>query len=317
MLWLYILLGVAVLLFFVMVAACLYLAKASFTRDPHTEENHRSYRDAMKNNGKADWAERMERGEDAFDAAEKEDIYLTSYDGLKLHAFLLGGNDDTDKTAILVHGYRSRGKFDYACIWQHYRQRGWRVLLIEQRAHGESEGNHICFGVRERFDLRDWVKYISDRFGKEEKIMLHGVSMGAATVMMAQDLPEVNARICAFVADCGYVSPGQQFRHIFRQRHLPYFPMFAMANAVTKLTCGFGFYEASADDALKNAICPAVFIHGTEDDFVLPESSQINYDACASADKSLIWVPGAGHATSIYADEAGYLSRLDELFAKI
>ena len=315
MIILYIVLGLAAALLIGMTCASVYLVKTSFTRNVHTEEEHRNYLSHMRENGNSDWADRMEQGEAAFDAAEKENVWITSFDGLRLHAYLLGGEENVGRTAILVHGYRSRGKYDYARLWQYYRSRGWRVLVIDQRAHGESEGDHICFGVKERFDLKDWVKYISGRYTEKEMILLHGISMGAATVMMVQALPEVNSRICAFVADCGYVSPGQEFRHNFRQRRLPYFPMFAIANVVTRVMCGFWFYEASADKALTQARRPALFIHGLEDDFVPVESSRINYAACAS-EKDLFLVPGATHATAVYTDEAGYYAHLDDLLAK-
>ena len=59
--------------------------------------------------------------------------------------------------------------------------------MIDQRAHGLSEGKTITFGIKERLDCLCWVEYLVERFGKETQILLTGISMGA-NIPFQQDM---------------------------------------------------------------------------------------------------------------------------------
>ena len=116
---------------------------------------------------------------------ESERIYIESFDGVKLTASYYNNNSDT--TILLFHGYRSDGKFDFACAVKFYIELGLNVLVVDQRANGESGGRLITFGIKERRDAVCWTKFINQKHAPKN-ILLSGVSMGATTVMMAANL---------------------------------------------------------------------------------------------------------------------------------
>lgn len=241
-----------------------------------------------------------------------EEVTITSDDGLALHG-LVFTPPDADKVAVLVHGYHSSGLREFGSIAWYYIRRGWRVLLVDDRAHGQSEGDVIGFGTLDRRDLLQWLRYCSIRFGRQQPIVMHGVSMGAATVMMATglDLPE-NVR--AAVADCGYTSVWDEFDHVLHRRHLPAALCLPLADWWARRRAGYGLRECDASQELKQAAVPVLFIHGEQDDFVPVWMTEKNYDACSTL--KMKWIcPGAGHAESWFCDEAGYTRAMDEFYA--
>ena len=167
-----------------------------------------------------------------------------------------------------------------------------------QRAHGESEGKVICMGIKERRDCADWARYIEARNGKALPIVLEGMSMGAATVMMAtgEPLPE-NVR--GVIADCGFSSVWREFGHVLTRRmHLPLQPILGTCSLLCRLFFGFGYKAYTTGEALGASKLPLLLIHGEADHFVPAYFSKENFEASAAEDKTLILVPNAGHGES-------------------
>ena len=121
-------------------------------------------------------------------------IYINSFDGLRLYGALLENQGFENKIVICVHGFTGSGKKDFACLARTYYENGYNVLLIDNRAHGNSEGKYVGFGVLDRIDVRNWVKYVINRFGSGVQIFLHGISMGGAAVLMSSSIVPKNVR---------------------------------------------------------------------------------------------------------------------------
>lgn len=223
----------------------------------------------------------------------KEDVYIKSYDGLRLHAELIRANEPTDKIVILFHGYRSMARNDFCCAMPYYNSLGMDVLLVDQRAHGLSEGKLITFGVKERYDACSWVEYVKSTYGESKKIFLSGMSMGASTVMMASNMVE---GVSGIVADCGFTSPKEIIQIVAQKRFkLPKWCV-APVGLLAKVFGGFD-YSYSAKEALASASAPVLFIHGLADDFVPYYMTDESYEACSSK-KQKILVPEAPHGYS-------------------
>lgn len=150
-----------------------------------------------------------------------EDVWIRSDDGLHLHGKYYAGRPGAP-VQIMMHGYKSGAERDFCGGAQIAVQGGYHVLLVDQRAHGKSEGRCLTFGIQERYDCRAWVNYALGRFGADTKILLYGVSMGAATVLMAGGL-NLPRNVVGIVADCGYSSPAAIIRKVIRDQHL-HFP---------------------------------------------------------------------------------------------
>lgn len=233
-----------------------------------------------------------------------EDVFIKSDDNLKLHATLLRSKSNKN-CVICFHGYTSKGLNDYGTISKFYIEQGFNMLIVDERAHGDSEGTYIGFGVLDRYDVVKWIEYAIKLFGNDVNIMLHGDSMGATTVLLASGL-NLPKNVKAIVADCGFTSAYDVFSHILkRDYHIPEFPIMNVTEIMTRKKAGYGYNDASTLDAVASTDIPILFVHGDKDDFVPPWMSEKNYEACKS-EKELLIVKGADHAESYYIDTPAF-----------
>ena len=233
-----------------------------------------------------------------------EVIEINSYDGEKLIGHW-HECEDAERVIVAMHGWRSSWWRDFGMIAEFWHSNRCNVLYAEQRGQNNSGGNCIGFGLTERFDCPEWVKWVNQRCGKKLPVYLAGVSMGAATVLMAAglDFPD-NVR--GIIADCGFTSPEEIWRHVARHNlHLSYGIRSAAANEICKRKLHMAANEYSTIEALKATRIPVLFIHGTDDHFVPVEMTYENYKVCASS-KRLFVVPGADHGMSYLVDREGY-----------
>ena len=198
---------------------------------------------------------------------------ITSFDGLKLCAYYLPAEAPASgkrrrNILLLMHGYRAGGLTDFAGLYRFYHEQGYDLLVPFERSHGPSEGRYICFGVKERFDCRDWARYAARRFGEEEPLFLMGISMGCATVLMSLSL-NLPPNVRGVLADCGFTSPWEIVRHVAKADfHLPAFPLLWLLDLWCRALAGFSLKEADTRKALGNSSLPVLFLHGKEDKFV-------------------------------------------------
>lgn len=263
----------------------------------------------------SDFEEEMTKGKEWFFSQDRERITITSYDGLKLIAYFLPAKEKTDKIMILMHGYRNDGFGDFSGLVNFYHDLGYHILAPHQRSHGESEGEYICYGVKERYDVKQWAEYIADRFGELSKIFLAGISMGGASVLMASGL-KLPKQVKGIIADCAFTSPFEIFSHVMKSEcQLPKFPFLYIADFICREKAGFGFKECNTIKCLKENKIPVLFIHGGKDNFVPTEMSYRNYEACI-APKKLLIVNGAAHGTSHLVDRGAYRCVVSEFINK-
>lgn len=232
-----------------------------------------------------------------------EDVFINSFDGLKLHGRYYHVKDGAPLD-IQFHGYNGNAMRDFCGGNKISRESGHNSLLIDQRAHGMSRGKTISFGINERKDCLSWVRYAVERFGEDTEIVLSGVSMGAATVLMASDLG-LPKNVKAIVADCGYSSPKAIINKVMRDSGLPDKLMYPFVWLGAMVFGKFNLTESSAVLAVSESDVPILIIHGGADDFVPCYMAEEIYKACRS-EKKLLIVPGAGHGMSYLVDKDLY-----------
>lgn len=269
-----------------------------------------------------DWAKYfplMEERKDFVMAQPHRDVYLTSFDGLKLHATYfpaIDGTGQADKIVICFHGYTGEGLSNHVAIADYFLKHGYAMLLPDARAHGESEGEYIGFGCLDRQDALGWIQWTIKECGEAIKIMLHGTSMGGATVLMASGL-DLPANVKGIVSDCGFTSPKEVFTHVLNHMyHLPAFPAIQGADLLNKKLAGYGMDECNARREVQKAKVPILFIHGSADTFVPCSMCHEIYDSCKSPKRKLI-IEGAAHAESYYKDMEAYEKALTEFSEEI
>ena len=255
------------------------------------------------------------RGQEFYDSLDKIPVEIRSFDGLTLRGkMILSG--ESKKTVILVHGYRSSGSRDFSGILPFYRAEGFNILMIDQRAHGESEGKYITFGVRERQDVLSWVNFAVNNFGRDHVLILDGISMGATSVLMACALG-LPVQVRGIVADSGFVSPHAIFASVLKKQfHLTAFPILNLAEHLAVRLAGFRFCEASTLDAMETNTIPILFLHGDADDFVPMEMTKAAYEACR-AEKELVIIHGAAHACGYLLEPARCENALRKFFDRV
>ena len=212
------------------------------------------------------------------EAVPYEEVYITSYDGLRLFARYYHVADGAP-LQIQFHGYRGSGIRDFCGGNKLARESGQNTLLVDQRAHGRSEGDMITFGIRERYDCLAWAEYAVQRFGSDTPIFLTGISMGASTVLMASDLP-LPKNVVGIIADCPYSSPEAIIRKVCGEMGFP--PVLAMpfVKLGAYLFGGLRFGSYSAEDSVARSDLPILLIHGEADNFVPCEMSHKIHSAC-------------------------------------
>ena len=258
-------------------------------------------------------AEQMLRNIALADALEYEQIYIESYDGLRLAARYYP-LFDRGPVQIYVHGYRGNALREFANCLGLAQKFGFNVLLIDQRGNGDSDGHTISFGVRERYDCRDWAWYVYRRFGREVPILLSGVSMGAATVLMASDL-KLPPNVAGILADCPFSSPGAILRCVCEKMHLPVWLAYPGAVLGALIYGHFCIWRSSAMRSVAHTKIPIMLVHGDADRLVPFEMSKRIFEACIG-EKTFLEVKGAGHGLSYLIEPGKYEATLEQFFCK-
>lgn len=298
---------VGILLFAVLLVACsVFVSEYLFKIIIYRQKNSSSQKDI---DAVASWYRHYpiaKEGRRWLEGMPYINVYIKSFDGLRLYGALL--ENYSDKIVICVHGFTGSGKKDFASLAQAYYKNGYNVLLVDNRAHGQSEGKYVGFGVLDRLDLRNWVKYVINRFGSNVQIFLHGISMGAATVLMASSIMPKNVR--GIIADCGFTSVYEIFEYVLkRDYHLPKFPIIYLTNIMSKIRAGYGYKDVNTTAEIARSDIPILFIHGENDEFVPLWMTMKNYSHC-KAYKELFIVRESEHAESHYIDKKGYERRI-------
>lgn len=250
---------------------------------------------------------RWARAADGFQTAS-----MQSVDGLSLWAAVVPAEEQTHRWVICVHGFKA-DHTTMGVYGKRYHEAGWNVLLPDQRGYGRSEGYYIGWGFDERLDVVGWVSWIIRR-DPEAEILLHGVSMGAATVLMTTGgaLP---GNVKAAISDCSYTDIETEMRHVVqdyrrdgdRRLPVPTSAAFALLRQITLRKTGFDLRDAAPMEAVERSKTPTLFIHGTEDKFV-PSHMMGKLFQAARCPKSFLWIPGAGHAQAVGIDPNLYWS---------
>ena len=215
---------------------------------------------------------------------------------------------------IMFHGYRGNPMRDLGGGVERCFNLQRNTLIVSQRAHGESDGHVIGFGYYEKYDCLDWVNFAVHHFGDNQKIILTGISMGAATVLMAsgEKLPD---NVVCVLADCGYSSTRGIIRKVLKDIHLPAPIVYPFVRLGAIIFAGFDPNKCNPIDAVKNAKVPIIFIHGDNDDFIPCQMSQDMYDACPT-EKAMYVCKGAGHGLAFPKDQQGYYAAVRD-FEKV
>jgi len=233
-----------------------------------------------------------------------EQVQINGQDGVPLvgHWYPC---ETPERIIVAMHGWRSSWSQDFGLIADFWHENNCSVLYAEQRGQNNSGGDHMSFGLLERFDCLDWVNWVNKQMGTSLPVYLAGVSMGATSVLMASEL-ELPDNVCGIAADSAFTSPHAIWKHVSENNlHIPYALHKGGADRMCQQKIHMEAGAASTIEALKHCKVPVFFAHGTDDHFVPVEMTYENYKACAS-EKRLLIVPGADHCLSYLMEKENY-----------
>lgn len=304
-------------------AVCTYIFFQAFGR-----KNERSFRLHSKKSSSL-----QEKKYDAWLSSRKtwlshqpfEEVFLNAYDGLRLYGRLYSPQDpqasekdcaqssssrksSKEPATILlcIHGYHSDGINDFAIFTPFYKKKNLTFCLVDDRAHGRSDGHYIGFSFHDRYDCLTWANYLANRFGPDCRIFLHGLSMGAATVLSCSNSDHLPSQVKGIISDAAFSSGWDQVAHVMRVRlHIPVFPMLLFYDKICRAIGGYSLKYIRPVDCVRHSRVPILFIHGDADNFVPTSMAYKLYNAC-SGPKQLLIVPGAAHIMSYITDPKAY-----------
>ncbi len=290
--------GASVLLFF---GVTFITYKMAFYRNPrkHRSDPYRS----IKNDGSPE-SVYSKKLIDHIVSLKYEDIYTESYDGLRLRARLYMTSEDAP-FVIQCHGYKSTPMLDFSGGGALAMEMSMNVIMIDHRAHGESEGRTISFGLNESRDLYAWIEYVRENYGEDRKIMLNGISMGGATVLMASAM-QLPDQVVGIAADCPYSSTRDIIKKVICDMRLPADLLYPFVRLGARIFGGFDPDKCNPCDAVLEARLPILLIHGEGDTYVpFSMSEQI---AAANPKIEFHAFPNADHGKSFIEDTERYKS---------
>ncbi|MBR3817486.1 MAG: alpha/beta hydrolase [Clostridia bacterium] len=238
--------------------------------------------------------------------------FMLSDRGERLVGYHLKPEKESKIFVFAAHGYRSYGKKEFCGVGQYYIEKGYNLFMVDHVASGESEGTYCTFGYNETKDCLKWLSYMIETFGEDIKIILHGVSMGAATVMLMNGSGLLPENVKMTVADCGFTSGPEFFAYRVNMfsKAIPAKGLVKAWNKVNKGRTGFDLFEVEPIKAVERAEKPMLFIHGEQDGLVPCFMVYELYESCASREKELVVIGGADHAQSYMVGKEKYTEKL-------
>ena len=250
---------------------------------------------------------------DSITSLEYENIYTVSHDGLKLRARLYMTSPDAP-FAIQCHGYRSTPMTDFSGGGALALKLGFNVIMIDQRAHGESDGRTITFGYKESDDIVAWANYIGEHFGKDRKIILFGVSMGGSSVILAAAKENLPKSVVGAFADCPFSSAKKIISEVIARMGMPPKLLYYFARLGARLYGDFDPDRATPEAAIKSIKIPLILVHGDADTYV-PHKMSADMHATSDGKIPLHTFNGANHGSSYIVDTERY-EKITEDFCK-
>lgn len=247
---------------------------------------------------------------------DRQDMYVDSFDGLKLHASYIPTEDGNHRYVILIHGIWDNHETNgiYA---RYYLDNGINCLLPDLRGFGKSEGKYIGYGYHDRLDIMKWIEWIIDR-DPDARIILHGMSMGSATTLMTtgEKLPE---NVKGAIADSAYSTLREQFAHTYKSFKGSVIPVpiaLGLARCIIYLRSGYDINVVNPIEAVARSKTPTLFIHGDDDTFIDPQMCSRLYEA-AKCPKQYCLILGAGHIEGVVRDPVTYWAKVNSFLNKI
>lgn len=263
-------------------------------------------------------AEQREKDKELLFKRSHDNAEISTPDGIVLRAVYFPSGTDTKRFVLLSHGHNCNGADEFAHIIPFYLdEMKYNVLLPDHRAHGKSDGKYIGFSVLDSRDILLWVDYLTERFGADIEVIMHGASMGAATVLLANQSDKIRPQVKLVVEDCGFSNAKEEIACGMEDMYgFKLMSVVSLANLFCRLFARYDLGDSDAIGNINKSKNPILFIHGSADTYVPTQMGQSMHDACEAVEKDILIVEGAGHVFSFYTAPEAYKSKVREFIHK-
>lgn len=246
-----------------------------------------------------------------------EEVSFTAEDGNVVPATYFDNN--SNKCAVLVHGAGGDRYCTYP-LAEEYLERGFDVIAIDQRGCGLNPDERVTFGIKESLDVKAAVEYARTVLG-EDKIIVHGQSMGAQTTAIYASSVEAGTVAAADAVICDSPVPGMELmlKEVFGDGDTESF----LANYLTgtskicmKLVYGIDYDDADTIKVVASDNIPTLIIVSDKDEVCLPDQVEQIYANIPSGNKSILHVNSA-HIEGVIDDPDGYMEGIENFLGTV
>ena len=210
------------------------------------------------------------------------------------------------KIAFIVHGYRSNHA-ETAGVWRSfYKRNGFDLFCPDNPAAGQSGGKYIGFDFFESKAALSWIDFLKEKYGEDIQIIMHGFSLGGASVIRMSD--EVPDNVRFIIDDCGFTAAGDFLRN---QLGILYEPI----RWINKKIAGYDIKDTDVRPHLRREKTPILFAHGKMDKKVPFSMGLEMYTNCRS-EKDCFFVDNADHMECYFLEPEGYEKKIKEFIKR-
>lgn len=254
-----------------------------------------------------DYYKRRDSAAEALRNLPQERWEIYSDRGERLQGYYIpAGAEKSRRVVFIVHGYRSEHAETAGVFRELYHSRGFDIFTCDHTGAGESGGRTIGYGVFESADCLKWLDYLQEKLGSDIQVILHGFSMGGATVLKMSDrLPDC---VKFIVEDSGFIDA----REILRGQ---LGPLYKIMYGLNRLIGGFDLTDSDVRDNLRLSDKPLLVVHGEKDTTVPFSMAPRIFELCPN-EKDRLFTPDIKHIETVHYNRPAYEEKLDGFIEK-
>ena len=216
-------------------------------------------------------------------------VYLKTKGSLKLEGWYIAA-DSSKGTVLLFHGHGGN-KSGVIKEAESFNKMGYNTLLIDFRAHGNSEGNTSTIGYDESEEVKLAYDYISNK--GEKNIVLWGISMGASTITKAVKDYQLNPNKIILEMPFGTIKDAVVGR--VKMMGLPPQPIATLLTFWGGTENGFWAFGMKPQEFASSIKCPVLLQWGKNDPRVSKAEEDILFKNITNTNKKFVVYETAGH----------------------
>lgn len=243
-------------------------------------------------------------------------ITIKSYDGLLLKGHICQAENEK-RIILALHGYKSSPEKDFKYIAGDLINNGCTIIFADSRAHGESEGKLITFGIKERHDCFSWINYINENISAKLPLYIYGISMGGATALMTSGM-KLPSCVHGIISDSAYSSVDEMVKYKLEKEiknKTATQKVFESLDKYLIKNYNFSLYDFSVEEAFKSNSRPVLLFHGAEDK-VTPSSMCHKIKTLSKTDTTVHIFSECNHCEAQGKRHKAYLSKITGFFNK-